>query len=78
MTYSVHTYEVWTGIRTNAAPGYTLVLSKDNGYPGEMIGQIDKSGVMDKLMGEEEMGSNRNCSVCLSPMISTKLSTHLG
>lgn len=78
MTYSVHTYEVWIGIRTNAAPGYTLVLSKDNGYPGEMIGQIDKSGVIDNLIGEEEMGSNRNCSVCLSPMKSTKLSTHLG
>ncbi|MBR0118983.1 MAG: hypothetical protein IJM01_02495 [Eubacterium sp.] len=44
---------MWTGIRTNAAPGYTLVLSKDNGYLGNMIGQIDKSGVMDKLMGED-------------------------
>ena len=54
MTYSVHTYEVWIGIRTNAAPGYTPVLSKDNGYPGEMNGQIDRSGVMDNLMGEED------------------------
>lgn len=31
-----------------------MKLSKDNGYPGEIIGQIDKSGVMDKLMGEED------------------------
>ena len=54
MTYSVHTYEVWSGIRTNAAPGYTLVLSKDNGYPGEIIGQIDRSGVMGNLMGEKD------------------------
>ena len=53
MTYSVHTYEVRIGIRTNAAPGYTLVRAKDNGYPGEMIGQIDKSGVMSNLMGEK-------------------------